>query len=249
MWSREILKANAKTALRGRYWTAFAVTLVALLITSAYSAVTEPYNYRRNAELFLNPETLPSLEESAARSGADTLISVGSLVFTILVITAILVGLARFFLHNRFGVTNFSTLFSGFRMNYGNTMGAMAVTMLFIGLWTLLFVIPGIVKSLQYSMVRFILADNPNIPGARAREISRAMTDGEKGAIFVLLLSFLGWFLLGALCFGVGILFVLPYVEATFAELYVFLRDRAIQTGRLNPAELGLTPPAGPAPV
>jgi len=70
------------------------------------------------------------------------------------------------------------------------------------------------------------------------------MTNGEKGAIFVLILSFLGWFLLGAICFGVGILFVIPYYNATMSELYVFLRDRAIQTGQLNPAELGLVVPA-----
>jgi uncharacterized membrane protein len=63
----------------------------------------------------------------------------------------------------------------------------------------MLFVIPGIIKSLQYCMVPFLLSDNPHMSGSRARQLSRMMTDGEKGAIFVLYLSFIGWFFLAGL--------------------------------------------------
>ena len=131
----------------------------------------------------------------------------------------------------------------------------MFVTELFIFLWSLLLLIPGIYKTYQYYMVPYILSDNPNIPGARARSISRAMTDGEKLNIFLLELSFIGWYLLGGLCLGIGVFFVNPYYEATKAELYIYLRDRAIQTGMVQPEELGLvfhTPggenPFGPPP-
>lgn len=142
----------------------------------------------------------------------------------------------------------------------------MLVTIIFIGLWSLLLLIPGIIKALEYSMVPFILADNPYIPGSRAREISRSMTKGEKGAIFVFILSFLGWIILasipGAFIVAVfrGVLpaqwvliqsiivqlctvFVMPYYNASFTELYLYLRDRSIQTGQINPAEFGLVPP------
>lgn len=128
-------------------------------------------------------------------------------------------------------------------MNYLNGVGTMFVTNLFVFLWSLLLIIPGIIKSFEYVMVPYLLADNPSLPGSRAREISRMLTNGEKWNIFVLELSFLGWCLLGLLCFAVGIFFVVPYFNATLAELYIYLRDRAIQTNMLNPAELGLVQP------
>jgi uncharacterized membrane protein len=241
MWDRAILKSNAKIALKGRYWVAFAVALVAMILGGGYSLLTWRYNFGYNN---LIADSTTSLAALQARSGASSMISLGSIIFSIFIALPITIGMCRFFVQNHFGVTRFDTLFSGFRRDYLNGVGAMFVTNLFIGLWTLLFIIPGIVKTLQYSMVPYILSDNPTMPGSRAREISRIMTNGEKGAIFVLGLSFLGWYLLGAICFGIGILFVNPYYEATMAELYIFLRDRAIQTNQINPAELGLIAPA-----
>jgi uncharacterized membrane protein len=212
MWERSMLKANAKIALTGRYWTAFGVTLVAMIIGGAYA------------------------------------IPVVGILVPIFVLIPIAIGRARYFVRNHFGAGEFETLFSGFQQGYLNQIGAMFVTGLFIFLWFLLLYIPGIIKALQYSLVPFILADNPDMPGSRAREISRMLTDGEKGRIFVLGLSFIGWFLLGALCLGIGTLFVYPYYYATFAELYIFLRDRAIANNMLNPAELNLVP-SEPAPA
>jgi len=244
MWNRAILKSNAKIALKGRYWVAFGVSILAMIITGGYSMITTRYElgYRQAVV-----NSAAQLDQLVAQSGLMNLISIGSVLFSVFIALPIAIGVSRFFLQNHFGVTEFGTMFSGFRNNYMNGVGAMFVTELFIGLWGLLFIIPGIVKALQYSMVQYILADNPSIPGSRAREISRIMTNGEKGAIFVLILSFLGWFILGTICFFVGNFFVLPYYQATFAELYIFLRDRAIQTNQVNPAELGLIAPA-PAP-
>ena len=237
MWSRGIIKSNAKTALRGRYWTAFLVSLLALIITRGLSGVEQWNSYSS----YFNPEY--AMRMMGANSGFSLL----SILFAVFVGAPILIGQARFYVHNRFGSTDAGVLFSGFSRDYLNGVGAMFVTYLFIGLWYLLLIIPGIVKTVQYSMVQYILSDNSAMPGSRARQISRMLTDGEKGAIFVFWLSFLGWYILGAICLGVGILFVNPYFDAGMAELYVFLRDRAIQSGRLNPAELGLQP-AAPVP-
>lgn len=239
MWDRGILKSNAKLALKGRYWLAFAASLIVILGGSLYSIVTAPFQ--------VTPPPA-DLAATVAQAGTSCLISMGSILFGIFVTDPFVIGSDRFYVQNRFGVTEVGTVFSGFRRNYGNGVGAMFVTQLFVFLWSLLLIIPGIVKSLQYVLVPYLLSDNPDLPGSRAREISRMMTDGEKGAIFVLGLSFLGWFLLGAVCLGVGIFFVIPYYEATMAELYIFLRDRAIQAGRLNPAELGLIAPAPYSP-
>ena len=118
-----------------------------------------------------------------AQSGLINLLAMIGIVYSIFVAFPIVIGMARFFVQNHFGVTQFETTFSGFRQNYFNGVGAMFVTDLFIGLWTLLFIIPGIIKGLEYSLVPFILADNPSMPGSRAREISRIM---ELGAIVCL---------------------------------------------------------------
>ena len=114
----------------------------------------------------------------------------------------------------------------------------MFTTQLFVGLWTLLFIIPGVIKQLAWSQVPYILAENPGMTGKRAREISERMTDGKKWEIFVLELSFIGWILLGALACGVGTFFVMPYVDATYAELYAKLRQNALESGYVSAEEL-----------
>ena len=241
MWDRGILKSNAKLALKGKYWAALGVCIVATLISGAFSLAT--LRFTLNSQAMMR-DIAANYEAIQAQAGMSNMISIGGLIFAVFVAFPLGVGLCRYFVQNHFGVTRFDTLFSGFRHSYLNQVGAMFVTYLFISLWSILLIIPGIIKALQYSMVPFILADNPDMPGSRAREISRLMTNGEKGAIFVLGLSFIGWYLLGTLLFVVGTLFVQPYYMATFGELYIFLRDRAIQTNQVNPAELGLIAPA-----
>jgi uncharacterized membrane protein len=105
-------------------------------------------------------------------------------------------------------------------------------------LWFLLFIIPGIIMAYAYRMVPYILADNPNIGYRRAVQLSTQMTQGHKLHIFVLDLSFLGWLILGVLAFFVGVLFVLPYINAANAELYLVLRRNAIKTGYCSEQEL-----------
>ena len=107
-----------------------------------------------------------------------------------------------------------------------------------IFLWSLLFVIPGVIKSYEYSMVPYILAENPQMPTDRAFELSKLMTRGEKWKIFVLDLSFLGWKILGVLCCGIGGIFLAPYIEATYAELYQVMREKALGLGFSNYFEL-----------
>lgn len=232
MWDRTILKSNAKVALRGRYWTAFLVTLLANAVAVAFSALFYRASWGYRNDFWYGEAAAP-----------NPFVSWGGILYSVFIVLPVMVGMTRFFVHNHFEPAGVGTLFSGFGWGYGNTVGAMFVTDLFVSLWSLLFIIPGIVKAVEYSMVPFLLSDNPLLPGSRARELSRRMTYGEKGAIFVFWLSFFGWFLLGAVCAGVGILFVLPYFEASQAELYLFLRERALERGLVSPAELGLVPP------
>ena len=151
------------------------------------------------------------------------------------------VGQNRFFVMARgFDNITISTLFSTFRKGrYQNCFKVAWAKYWRICAWSLLFFIPGIIKSYQYMMVEYILAENPQIEPKRALELSKQMTDGEKWHIFCMQLSFIGWRLLGILfCCGLGLLFVAPYYHATFAELYTVLRSKAFVDGFTNAIEL-----------
>lgn len=140
----------------------------------------------------------------------------------------IIVGKNRYFMEHRGFDSKFSRLFWAFRSGrYLNVVKIMFWREIKIFLWSLLFVVPGIIKAYEYSMVPYILAENPNISSERAFELSRKMTKGEKWKIFVLDLSFIGWRIVGFLCCCVGTVFLEPYVEATYAELYQVMREKA----------------------
>lgn len=144
------------------------------------------------------------------------------------VASPIIVGKNRYFMEHRAFDSKFERLFWSFKSGrYMNVVKIMFWRELKIFLWSLLFVIPGIIKSYEYSMVPYILAENPHISSERAFELSKKMTRGEKWKIFVLDLSFLGWRILGVLCCCVGEIFLQPYVEATYAELYQVMREKA----------------------
>ena len=155
-----------------------------------------------------------------------------SFFFNIFIGYPVLVGMNRFFMENRISGSKIERLFYVFKSgNYLNVVKTMFLMNLKIFLWSLLFIIPGIIKSYEYYMVPYILSENPGISSKRAFEISKEMTDGEKFDIFWLGLSFFGWILLGTLACGIGVLFVEPYLQTTFAELYQVMREKAHNNG------------------
>lgn len=256
MWSSEILKSNAKTAISGKkYWTAFLLMAVFTLVPTVLEKITG-YEKINDAliEAVIYGLPMPDLGQALGYNFAFIL-------FSLLVLTPILVGLCGFFVRNHFNTGKPSDLFLVFRGGYGNVVLVSFVTNLLISLWSLLLLVPGMIKGIQYSMVPFLLSDNPGLSGRRAREISRKMTEGQKSEIFVLMLTFIGWFILpiviavfisfiaiatlgldiiSQVIVEVGTAMVMVYFHATFAELYIFLRDRAIQTGMVQPEELCL---------
>ncbi|MCM1268034.1 MAG: DUF975 family protein [Bacteroidales bacterium] len=105
--------------------------------------------------------------------------------------------------------------------SYKNVVKVMFCRDLYTVLWTLLFIIPGIVKMYQYLMVPYILSETPDMDCREALDKSRDMMDGNKWKAFVLGLSFILWDLLGALTLGiVEVFYVNPYRNLTFAALY-----------------------------
>lgn len=96
---------------------------------------------------------------------------------------------------------------------------------LFIWLWSLLLIIPGIIKAYAYSMTFFILAENKGMPVLEAITLSRKMMDGHKMDLFLLTLSFIGWFILVVITFGIAGIWVYPYFYATWANFYLSVKE------------------------
>lgn len=127
--------------------------------------------------------------------------------------------------------------------DFGRKLGGVLWTWLFEFLWTLLFIVPGIVKSIAYSMTPYLLAEYPNIPTTEAIKVSMKITYGRKWDIFVVYLSFIGWFLLAGVTFGLSHLFYSgPYLEATKGGVYDVLKKDALETGKITLADLGVNP-------
>jgi hypothetical protein len=244
MWTRALLKSNAKASLRTNYWRVFAICLAAGLLTGGFrsgrSSLSAHYSVQ-NGFQFLPNTPLYMLWALSARSalGVGLVALLLGLIWVVFVAPVLEVGRCRAMMENRVGKPPFETLFAGFGPQYKNLVKGRFYANLRICLYTLLLVIPGIIKSYEYFFVPYLLAENPGLSPARAAELSRRMTDGEKWNMFVLQLSFLGWFILGALTFGIGRFFVEPYYQATMAELYAAMRAKAFALGYTDAQELG----------
>lgn len=167
-------------------------------------------------------------------------ISVFVCLIEIFVINPVVVGGKNYFNRQREGTGKFTNIFGGFtKGHYKASVRNMFLMGLYEFLWSLLFIIPGIIKGYSYWMVPYITAANPNLSASRAFEISKKTMSGEKWHTFVLGLSFIGWDLLAAITL-VGEYFLAPYKETTYAELYATLRQKAIANGYATEEELAI---------
>ena len=144
----------------------------------------------------------------------------------LLIINPMYAGCKYFFARNSREKTMVGEVAGGFDRGYGRVVKGMFLKDLFLIFWTLLFIIPGIIKSFSYRMVPYILVDQPELTATQAITRSRQMMKGNKWRAFVLDLSFILWYILSGLTLGLlGLFFVHPYYEATNAELYQALKD------------------------
>jgi len=129
------------------------------------------------------------------------------ILLALLVSPVISVGAAFYFLHrSRWMPAEVGMLFDPFH-RYGRVLGGMLWKYLFLFLWTLLFIVPGIVKAYSYYCTEYVLADSPNVEATRALELSKRMMHGNKAKVFVMHLSFIGWGLIGV---AILLAFILP---------------------------------------
>ena len=115
-------------------------------------------------------------------------------------------------------------LFEGFR-NFGTSILAYVLMVLFIILWTILLIIPGIIAAISYSMTFFIIAEDETIGAYDALKKSKEMMNGHKWKFFCLGFSFFGWFLLSIFTLGIGLLWLAPYVNVSYVKFYDDIKE------------------------
>lgn len=117
-----------------------------------------------------------------------------------------------------------SMLFDGFK-DFVRVLFTNVLVTIYTTLWALLLIVPGIIKAISYSQTNFILKDQPELKYNAAIERSMAMMKGHKMEYFLLNLSFIGWVLLGILTFGIGMLWVTPYMTTAQAHFYDYVKE------------------------
>lgn len=141
-------------------------------------------------------------------------------IFTLLLGGPFAYGLSCYFLNfSRNNNPVLEDLFKGFSI-FGKTFIAYLLMMIFIILWALLLIVPGIIAAFSYSMTFYIMADNKEMGGQDAIKKSKELMTGNKYRYFCLMCRFIGWFILGALSLGIGFLWIIPYVMVSNAKFY-----------------------------
>lgn len=243
-WTRTELKNRAKEALKRNYWRIVLVSLIAILIGGAGGgASARPDNVRHNIEEGFDNEfrngsdgdaDLPDFDmRNWGINSAIIAVYAVTVLFVVIIVVAvvvlfdvfllnpILVGIDRFMLKSVDDKAAISEVGYTFDHNYKNGVKVMFFKDLYIALWSLLLVIPGIYKAYQYRMVSYIIAEHPDMPYKDALQMSSDMMNGHKWDAFVLDLSFILWHILGGITCGIAeIFYVAPYVNLTNAALY-----------------------------
>lgn len=197
-------KNRALASLSGKWDKAIIATVIYLIITVGISQVV----------------SLP-FSSSIAGSGS------ASFLWTVLCFP-LLWGFAVFFLNIiREKKIDWDSIFDGYKNGEWKRIGGTYLLYyIYVILWMLLLIIPGIIKALSYSMTPFILQDDPTISGNAAIEKSMRMMDGHKMDLFWLFLSFIGWIILSIMTFGIGFILLEPYINTSVAHFYEDLKEQ-----------------------
>ncbi|WNS81231.1 DUF975 family protein [Domibacillus sp. DTU_2020_1001157_1_SI_ALB_TIR_016] len=194
------LRAKARDSLRGNWLIAIGLFVVATLLFSA-------------PDLVLNPDEY----EFTWKDPLILLLSV--------LLLPVSIGLVWAWVDvSRGKKIGFGHLIEPYKTMFGKSILVAILQGLFLFLWTLLFIVPGIIKSFSYLLTYYILRDEPGLSPLQAITKSRRMMDGHKAEALVLGLSFIGWILLGVVTLFIGFLWIAPYMSVTYAHFYNTLR-------------------------
>ncbi|MCM1121264.1 MAG: DUF975 family protein [Eubacterium sp.] len=226
MWTRAELKENAKKYFKFNYWK---MVLVAFIISLVGGGGSSSSASGRTVQEISSDSYMPPSEVAAFLLGFSVVLLVLLVIaFALMVflLNPLEVGAQRFFVVSHYQKAELGELGYAFSNSYMNVVKTMFLRQLYIFLWSLLFIVPGIIKDYEYRMIPYILAENPGISSKEAFAMSKQMMDGNKWNAFVLDLSFFGWVFLSAFTCGIlAIFYVNPYMLMTDAELYVALKE------------------------
>ncbi|MDF2543610.1 MAG: hypothetical protein K0S47_3328 [Herbinix sp.] len=213
----EDFRRIARNALRGNWPLAIGTGIIAILL-GAVSRGGSSNGSNRESGHFISIDNSDSFLGYFAV--VITVILLWALI-TFIIGGAIELGYCRFN-KNLIKGTNpqFTDLFSRLDI-FGKALGLRLVIAIFTFLWALLFIIPGIIAAFSYSMAFYIMEDNPTMGIMEAIDQSKDMMRGNKFRLFCLALSFIGWIILSMLTFGIGFLWLVPYMNAAFAAFYL----------------------------
>ena len=218
MKTNQDLKNAALEALRGNWAPAEVCTIIYLLLSIGISLLQ------------------PNIDDpTAALTGAQKIMMVANVLLLFLVMVPLGIGYYQAFKVLFTDGDNKLTA-NCFRLSFGNyfkNIAAYLLMCLFIFLWTLLLIIPGIIKALAYSMTPFILKDFPELSVNQAINLSQKMMKGHKFDYFWLGLSFIGWILLGLLTLGIGYIWLIPYMYTSYAAFYEEVKKEYLENTTL----------------
>lgn len=213
-------RARGRLLLSGNYWNCFLACLIISVVAGVISYFSTMFNN--------------SMQSVAVAS----LSMIAVLLINIILLNPLSVNLLKFFILASKNVTDFNSLLYTYSNNLGNVVKVMFIVGLKTFLWSLLFIVPGIVKSFEYMLIPYMLAENPDMDMSRAFELSRTMMRGNKGKAFLLNLSFIGWAILAVLTLGIGTFFLAPYMQATQTEFYIELKRNAKMSGVFTESDM-----------
>lgn len=220
MWTRTELKERAKEAFSQGYWKLVLVGLIASVIGGGSSGSDSSFEFESSESIPPNiySEIIAMLPLIA---GITLAVLIVAILVSVFVINPLEVGTSRFFLMSLKEDTPIRDVLYAFDNGYMNAVKILFMRNLKTFLWSLLFIIPGIVKAYEYRMIPYLLAENPELTSEEAFRLSRELMDGQKWNAFVLDWSFIGWHVLSAISFGlVAIFYANPYICLTDAALY-----------------------------
>ena len=236
MWSIGEVKKSGWSKVSTYYWSAFLVVFLLSMVSglggTLHIDIRKIVGMIFGGEFFHFGHGFHSIWR-AVEVFFLSLMAVSGIVgfaIKIFVVNPIEVGTCRFFMESRnlYRSAGMDRVLFGFTSgHYLNIVKTMLLRDIFITLWTFLFIIPGLVKAYEYTMIPFILSENPEAEPREVFALTKEMMYGNKFQMFLCELSFIGWYLLGILACGVGVAFVNPYERATMSEVYAVLRGKA----------------------
>jgi len=221
------LRAKAWNSLKDKYWMAFIVVIVSGLLVSIGTGLVSAAQSMIDIVSMVDPSEMDSTMELGAVviNIMAFVLCIAGLMISIFIGNAASVGLTNYFIKNTNTTPVFADAFSGFKVRYRRNIGTLLLVGIKVVLWSILFVIPGIIKSYEYAIIPHILADDPEISSKDAFKKAKEMMNGNKFRLFKLNISFIGWYVLCFVTFGIGTFFLMPYINAATAEFYVELKS------------------------